>query len=357
MAGLPNWSRRNTSAKDGLPVIDRYLMLARLQLLAGFGCALVVVYAFQFHSSGTWVRIAAVGIMIAAAALLLGFLFGFIFCYPRVKKNAGELKPSSDSVEDNPSLADISDWLTKIMVGVGLVELNKIPSSLWLFSGVLATGLRTVDSGPYVDGSQTFCLGLILFFFIVGFLIGHIWTRFYYQEALKRGIEAAIRDEKLDKKHKLDAWELSEKASTLTQLERFDEASRISDEALSLDAQNPKALFEKGRALKKLADQGNRSDEEKQRLYAEALSYASQAATLSPWKAAPAYNIACYQALLRYPVMEIERNLRRAIELNPALAEAANNDPDLEEVRSKYPHIKKLITDNLPKSRENDVIS
>src|SRR5437879_2552681 len=138
---------------------DRYKMLFRLQLAAALGCVFILLYSIQFYGSGTVIRIASVGILVAGASLFLGFLLGFIFCIPRTAKPTEAIAASSSgppgtsrdgidssrqsaaiavsTVETNTNLVDISDWLTKILVGVGLVELNKIPQNLRNLSAFL----------------------------------------------------------------------------------------------------------------------------------------------------------------------------------------------------------------------------
>src|ERR1700761_1991946 len=63
--------------------IDHYNILLRLQFLAAIGCLLIFLYALRFWLSGEVLRIFAVGVLAAAAALTAGFLFGFIFGVPR----------------------------------------------------------------------------------------------------------------------------------------------------------------------------------------------------------------------------------------------------------------------------------
>jgi len=69
---------------------------------------------------------------------LLGFLFGI----PRVlqKDSQSEAAESKSGIVPrsagyqliiNTNLDDVSDWLTKILLGVGLVELQKLPSLVY----------------------------------------------------------------------------------------------------------------------------------------------------------------------------------------------------------------------------------
>ncbi len=307
-----------------------YRMPFRLQLLAGIGCFLAVVYALQFP----WrdgLRIGAVGITIAGSAALLGILFGFVFCYPRIKRAQAAAEPQGNvAVEDNSSLADISDWLTKIIVGVGLVELNKIPPALAALSRFFAPGLQT---GPVAPGStgQVFALALLLYFFPLGFMFGFIWTRFYYQEALK-GLLNQIR-----------ASDLADQAAAKMDEGRLDLAMAAVSQALALDPNNAKALFVKGRILKQQAYSPS-SKTYDSALLQSALVNVTQAAALLPGRASPLYNMACYQALLGNPIKDVVATLRRAFVITPALSKVAAQDDDLQQVRND-PAIKSLIAE------------
>lgn len=325
------------------PGFDRYRMLFRLQAAAALGCVFIVLYSVQFYHSDAAIRIASVGMLIAGACLFVGFLLGFIFCIPRTAKATEAVAAASSSadspgikdklghqesaaiaaspVETNTNLVDISDWLTKILVGVGLVELNKIPHNLRALCSFVAPGLRPdLDVGARsVASSEAFALGIVLFFFGVGFLIGYLWTRLYFQRALSELADLARRGEK--------AWADATNAEVLMYEDRLDEAMRAVDAALESNPSNGKALLTKGMILKRLAQvEGKPGD---QTLLREALNFASKASTLMPSKSAPFYNMACYQALLGSNKSDVLRNLKRSFQLYPKLKEKAPKDDDL----------------------------
>jgi hypothetical protein len=92
----------------------------------------------------------------------------------------GQLAPQAGV---NTNLEEISDWLTKIIVGVSLVELQRVQTKLLEAAGFIAQALG--------GSSQTsFAYGLLLYFSISGFLGGYLLTRLYLQRAFR---EAALQ--------------------------------------------------------------------------------------------------------------------------------------------------------------------
>ena len=85
----------------------------------------------------------------------------------------------------NTNLEQISDWLTKILVGVGLTQLAKVPGALGSaadrFGGALGGG----------DAGGPCAIAIILFFMTSGFLFGYLWTRIYLASALEEADPAA----------------------------------------------------------------------------------------------------------------------------------------------------------------------
>ena len=72
----------------------------------------------------------------------------------------------------NTNLTDISDWLTKTIVGVGLTQLHQAPGFIWSFAGkVNAAGFQWQGHG------QLLALALFVYFSIGGFWLGYVATR------------------------------------------------------------------------------------------------------------------------------------------------------------------------------------
>lgn len=110
-------------------------------------------------------------LLVAAAAIVIGVLIGFLFGIPRVAARPTVADVSDDTtsvnLQTNTNLEAISDWLTKIIVGVGLVEATEIVNR---FDVLLANLARAGFPKPLMGGA-------VLFFLVAGFLNGYLWTR------------------------------------------------------------------------------------------------------------------------------------------------------------------------------------
>lgn len=120
---------------------------------------------------------AATAILWALASLAVGAFIGLLFGIPRVKQTpatGADPKASASAAtlrsEVNNNLIEVSDWLTKIIVGVGLVQLNTLPAKLKLVATPLA--LCLADSCGLAAA-----VGIIVFFAFLGFLAGYINAR------------------------------------------------------------------------------------------------------------------------------------------------------------------------------------
>jgi hypothetical protein len=157
-----------------------------LLVLAGVisaGLATVVAYALPFLASGQGLSVATVGLMGAGASLMLGGLLGFLFGIPRTLQGerpadaADADRPRGDwrgvAYQPNTNLEQISDWLTKILVGVGLTQVGNLAGYLQATADFFARGLG--DS----EVARTFAVMILLYFSVGGFLFGFLWTRLF----------------------------------------------------------------------------------------------------------------------------------------------------------------------------------
>lgn len=117
------------------------------------------------------------GFALSGASLFLGLLVGFLFAIPKSSKNnqgdnfvGQEPKKNEASYILNSNLEDISDWLTKMLVGVGLIQLKEIPGYINRVSVYWEQSVGYNFQSAYVSA-------VIIFFTISGFLVGYLWTR------------------------------------------------------------------------------------------------------------------------------------------------------------------------------------
>jgi CheY-like chemotaxis protein len=137
------------------------------------------------------------------ACLACGAIIGFLFGIPRVLQGDVARVPAEQpgSVQNetasnpqvtyqqqvNTNLEQISDWLTKIIVGIGLIELRRLPELLNRSSTFIGQGLGAAP------GSQSLAAAIIIYFGLIGFLNSYMITRIYLAGAFKRADTGADR--------------------------------------------------------------------------------------------------------------------------------------------------------------------
>lgn len=139
----------------------RATLLVAFLLLASNCAGFLAIWTSRFHDY-------AMASLWAMACIAIGALIGFLFAVPRVNPAARQLS----SLLPNTNVETISDWLTKIIVGLGLVHLREIGMFLDTLSANLASSLGSPSDKPFV-------LALILYFFVVGLIQGYLLTRMF----------------------------------------------------------------------------------------------------------------------------------------------------------------------------------
>jgi hypothetical protein len=71
----------------------------------------------------------------------------------------------------NGNLIEISDWLTKIIVGVGLIQLGSIPGQ---FQRLVDYARGAIGNPP---GSESIVGALIVLYAVAGFMLTYLFTR------------------------------------------------------------------------------------------------------------------------------------------------------------------------------------
>lgn len=122
-----------------------------------------------------------IALLVSGACFCTGALTGFLFGIPRII-NSTSAQQTRSTVLQNDNLVQISDWLTKIIVGVGLTQIYEIPNFLGKIGSFLSPCFNQGTTGSAI------AICLVLYFLILGFIACYLWTRFYFSEMLEETI-------------------------------------------------------------------------------------------------------------------------------------------------------------------------
>ncbi|MEM1406736.1 MAG: hypothetical protein AAGG59_08180 [Bacteroidota bacterium] len=178
---LKNDKPEDDSAKDQSRIL-RFLLVPLFFII--ISCYLYSLGQDSFATSF------AILLSIGFGALLIGCLIGFLFGIPKTK--AALDKENEDSEFDirlpnvNTNLEEISDWLTKILIGVGIVELIQLTKYLKQLTSSIAKD--SLAPKPLV-------IGLIAGMGIIGFFTGYLFTRLFLSTAFYRSLYRNYRNE------------------------------------------------------------------------------------------------------------------------------------------------------------------
>jgi hypothetical protein len=168
-----------------------------MKFLAGWGGLLFFTIFFSalaaaLGQSGSspggpaFFKVFAVGFVVAGAGALVAWLLGLLFGIPRsIARPNGSPAPADASsaaggqltYRVNTNLEDVSDWLTKTLIGVGLTQLTGLPHNLWHYATALDAVSLKGDGGGAV-----FILGVAAAGAAGGFWVGYVTTRTFLTE-------------------------------------------------------------------------------------------------------------------------------------------------------------------------------
>jgi len=156
-------------------------LVSRTLLFGGIAGTIGLI-GYPLSIPGQGLQLECVGILVALAAFITGFFTGTLFGMP--KRNA---EVDSDYSLNN-SLVEISDWLTKIIVGLGLVNLQQIPGYLLKFGTYVsdAAGVK----GKSLD---VFAMCSVVYFSVLGLYIGYNYMRLVLSEKYKVADDNILR--------------------------------------------------------------------------------------------------------------------------------------------------------------------
>jgi hypothetical protein len=187
------------------------------------GAVLIILYVVS--TVGPHLRYISVGLLTACAAFLVGGVAGLVLGIPHVVSSGAydyqrpipeanrvasqesdgpspavaEPKPAEVTGQrdqdqraaprflPNTNLAEISDWLTKLLLGAGLVELTRLGKPLSELIDNVARGLGgTTASGAVTESAVVISAAILITYVGIGFLGGYLTTSFWYAKALQR---------------------------------------------------------------------------------------------------------------------------------------------------------------------------
>ncbi|MEU6231617.1 hypothetical protein [Kitasatospora sp. NPDC047058] len=148
------------------------------------GVGVLGLLLFSLGRERAWQALGG-GLVVAAAAVVLGGALGFLFGVPRVRgAGAGAGGEPHGSYAPNTNLEQVSDWLTKVLLGVGLTQLGSLGDRLHRLGSALAPAL---GGG---EGAEPFAAALVLYFLVSGFLAGWLVTRLMLPQVLSDADQA-----------------------------------------------------------------------------------------------------------------------------------------------------------------------
>ena len=233
--------------EDELPLSTKHkIMLAVPLVVLLTGMAMTLIYPMGIEENGVnffgYVKYASVSVLIAGTSLLIGGFTGFLFGIPRTLQDLDHSDNSQDkqfSYRVNTNLEQISDWLTKILVGVGLTQLSSVPSNLEKLSIFLNKTLATNED----QNAGIYAVVVILYFLVCGFLVGYLATRLLITTAFARADNEALNEIEKRIDNKLtDTTEKIEKTLTTTQRQIENNAKAIALVDLYLESTDRKEV-------------------------------------------------------------------------------------------------------------------
>jgi hypothetical protein len=134
-----------------------------------FGLICIGFYSSTAHVFGHVAHAFGLFVLTAGATFLLGALLGFLFAIP--KSSEVKMDDGKQVYRANTNLEQISDWLTKILLGVGLTQMDEIGNKINSISQSMAGEMNLLGH------EAMFISSLIVFYTVCGFLNGYLFTR------------------------------------------------------------------------------------------------------------------------------------------------------------------------------------
>jgi hypothetical protein len=167
---------------------EKSVITVRLMKQAGwsFFATILLCVMFNTNKCGTglyWQSLATIlGIISCSAAV--GILTGAVLGFPKVSKNLTESMDESNGYQNNTNMEQISDWVTKLVIGASLANLKDISDVVLHF----AKGFGNSETEQY------FGVAMIVFSFIVAMVITYPYVAYRLTDVLNKRLQEAEKE-------------------------------------------------------------------------------------------------------------------------------------------------------------------
>ena len=149
----------------------------------GIAIGVIAITFYSYNIGG--IKLASILLIVSAASYMCGFFLGFLFGIPkRVNGN------NTDGYLLNTNLVEISDWLTKIIIGVGLIEIKEIPIYLQSMGNFVQNATKIKDE----NSIHLFAISTILYFSVFGLYYGYNYMRLFLSGQFKDADDNLLKD-------------------------------------------------------------------------------------------------------------------------------------------------------------------
>jgi hypothetical protein len=174
----PSWLRQRLDSLHHLSNV----LFSLLGVVVPCLCA-VWIFIYAFGTPGRHLIYLGTAMLASLAAFLSGCAAGFLFGIPRIV-SSGQLRQqkgaAAPAYAPSSNLAEVSDWLTKLLLGAGLVQLTHLGGPIGGLIDHVAAGLyvRPVDKAA----AQVTAGAIMLALAFAGLLDSYVGTTMWYQK-------------------------------------------------------------------------------------------------------------------------------------------------------------------------------
>lgn len=156
-------------------------------IVLGVGLPMVGAVCILFYAvatPGSILGYLGVGLLTAFAALLIGGFGGFLFGIPRIVSSGQSRQTAGPQYAPSSNLAEVSDWLTKLLLGAGLVQLTHLGAPIGKLIDGVAKGLYMNSADAHA--AQVMAGAILFGYTAIGLLDGYVMTTTWYQNWIIR---------------------------------------------------------------------------------------------------------------------------------------------------------------------------